>query len=365
MISQDAFSQVVSDIYRSAGDFAHWQRILPLMTETLGGNCSVLGVADDRQHFSAYVAPQTDPAFLATYNAHYHAISPLMPRIRALPAGSVVTDPMVIPREAFVKSDIYNQWILPQGIRHKLYAVLVSRPGQRVILGIHSSTEFDDEQVRLCRLFVPHLQQAMELGLRTLSLEMTLARSVEVLNAIADAVIIVGDRGRVLFANSAAQSFFEGGGSLRIEQGRLTCSLASAAAQFDRLLARCVREPGRPRAGGTMALKRSGHAQGATLTVVPFEDPQTWLLPQQPSAYVLITVPPARPEVSAQPLMDRFGLTPAEASFACRVCQGHSVTSAAQSQGIKVSTARTHLARIFDKTGTHRQGELVRTLLQL
>ena len=177
MITQQSFSDLVGDIYSSASDFSNWQRVLRRVADVFGGNCSVLGVTDEKQNFSAYVAPLTDPAFVTSYNTHYHAISPLMPRIRALPAGSVVTDRMELPRREFVRSDIDTEWILPQGIKNKLYTVVLSEPNRRVILGVHSEREFDDEQIRFCQLLTPHLQRAMQLSLGFLRVNMLNARA--------------------------------------------------------------------------------------------------------------------------------------------------------------------------------------------
>ncbi len=59
----------------------------------------------------------------------------------------------------------------------------------------------------------------------------------------------------------------------------------------------------------------------------------------------------------------QFGLTPAEAALSLEIARGLGRSAAAKECGISVSTARTHLSRIFRKTGTHRQAELVRVIL--
>jgi DNA-binding CsgD family transcriptional regulator len=63
-------------------------------------------------------------------------------------------------------------------------------------------------------------------------------------------------------------------------------------------------------------------------------------------------------------LQQRFGLTAAEAVFAGEVVAGAGIQAAADRLQISRSTGRTHLGRIFEKTGTHRQAELVRLILQ-
>jgi DNA-binding CsgD family transcriptional regulator len=57
-----------------------------------------------------------------------------------------------------------------------------------------------------------------------------------------------------------------------------------------------------------------------------------------------------------------FDLTPAEAKLASALSQGQSLKSVAARSNITVKTGRTYLERIFAKTGTHQQSELVALL---
>lgn len=62
-------------------------------------------------------------------------------------------------------------------------------------------------------------------------------------------------------------------------------------------------------------------------------------------------------------LQRQFGFTPAEATLAADVLAGRDLTAIAARRGITSNTARAHLRRIFEKTGTRRQAELMRLLL--
>jgi DNA-binding CsgD family transcriptional regulator len=68
------------------------------------------------------------------------------------------------------------------------------------------------------------------------------------------------------------------------------------------------------------------------------------------------------PEAALQTI---FGLTPAEARLASRLAIGEAVETVSKTLGITQQTARSQLKRIFDKTGVHRQPELVSLLLSL
>jgi DNA-binding CsgD family transcriptional regulator len=58
-------------------------------------------------------------------------------------------------------------------------------------------------------------------------------------------------------------------------------------------------------------------------------------------------------------------LTPAEEKVALRVLCGHGLQYAADELHVGTSTVRVHLQRVFEKTGTHRQAELVRLLNEI
>ena len=58
-----------------------------------------------------------------------------------------------------------------------------------------------------------------------------------------------------------------------------------------------------------------------------------------------------------------YGLSTAQAQLAALVAQGFDLAAAAEKLGVTVNTVRTHLKRMFDRTGAHSQSALVSTLL--
>jgi DNA-binding CsgD family transcriptional regulator len=72
--------------------------------------------------------------------------------------------------------------------------------------------------------------------------------------------------------------------------------------------------------------------------------------------------PPSSSPVSSkhlQPKLTPFGLIPAETRVLERLLRDMSLVAAAAALGIAETTAKTHLSRIFAKTGVSRQPELV------
>jgi DNA-binding CsgD family transcriptional regulator len=86
---------------------------------------------------------------------------------------------------------------------------------------------------------------------------------------------------------------------------------------------------------------------------------------RQPMALVLIVDPENEPEPTAALLRRLYCLTDAEAEVALCVTHGADLKQISEELSISVTTVRTHLQHVFDKTDTHRQAELVRLLLLL
>jgi DNA-binding CsgD family transcriptional regulator len=58
-----------------------------------------------------------------------------------------------------------------------------------------------------------------------------------------------------------------------------------------------------------------------------------------------------------------YGFSAAQAQLALLIVQGHDLAQAAESIGVSVNTVRTHLQRMFERTGAHSQSALVGLLL--
>ncbi len=82
-------------------------------------------------------------------------------------------------------------------------------------------------------------------------------------------------------------------------------------------------------------------------------------------ADILVLATPIAPGAvapSASLLNALFDLTPAEARLAADLTSGLTLAESAAKHGVTVKSARTYLERIFHKTGTHRQSQLVAML---
>jgi len=67
--------------------------------------------------------------------------------------------------------------------------------------------------------------------------------------------------------------------------------------------------------------------------------------------------------VSEESLVYLYELTPAEVRLTRNLLDGDTLKESATKQGVAITTARSHLKAVFQKTGTSRQAELIRCIL--
>ena len=85
------------------------------------------------------------------------------------------------------------------------------------------------------------------------------------------------------------------------------------------------------------------------------------------SAVAAIFIAPATTPYPApeQALAALFDLTPSEAKVFSQIAAGRTVAETADALNIAPSTAKTHLLRLFTKTGVSRQAELIKLATSL
>ncbi|MCP6151313.1 hypothetical protein NL425_26555, partial [Klebsiella pneumoniae] len=77
---------------------------------------------------------------------------------------------------------------------------------------------------------------------------------------------------------------------------------------------------------------------------------------------VVVRAPGRGAADAARRLATTFSLTPAEAALAAALAVGASLADFAEQRGVAMSTVRSQLKALYEKTDTRRQGELVARL---
>ena len=159
-------------------------------------------------------------------------------------------------------------------------------------------------------------------------------------------VAIIDRSGRAQFLNRTVQTLIRKG-LMRFKGGCLYSGTPDHGAMFSRFIARCA-------IGASCSVRLVG--DGGTLLIAG-------CLISRNTVLLRIIDPASTRLPSTGVLQDQFGFTPAEAALATDLLAGNDITASAAHRRISPHTARAHLRRLFEKTGTRRQAELMRLLL--
>jgi DNA-binding CsgD family transcriptional regulator len=172
---------------------------------------------------------------------------------------------------------------------------------------------------------------------------------------------------RVVFANAKAEDLVRHGMGLRYEHGRLAATNPTLTARLH-ALARHGSQPGRGEGdiGGTLELCRGENRPPLVAHVFPLAPNRTVAIfdLDRPAAAVFIVDPDTGLGAQIQHFGARFGLTPSETRVLAEIIAGKGRLAAAARLNLTETTVRTHTSRIFAKTGTNRQTELIRRFFE-
>lgn len=121
-------------------------------------------------------------------------------------------------------------------------------------------------------------------------------------------------------------------------------------------------ESGEPKESPFTLERKSAHSS-LIVRVVPGPGLESWQGSEQKTALLKLYDRDMGMIVDEPALIALYGLTRGEAGLTTKLVQGKSLEEAAAALFISPHTARTHLKRIFTKTDTHRQSELVVRML--
>jgi DNA-binding CsgD family transcriptional regulator len=273
------------------------------------------------------------------------------------------------PRENWESNRYYIEWAVPQGLADTIGVVLAQDATAFGTLGMGrhvSAGDVTELELDLLRLLIPHLQRAVSIS-RLLDVKTVEARSfAATLDTITAGIVLVDEGLGIVHANRTASAALAAGDLIASVAGRLTlrskpehdalAAAVSQAAADETLIGR--------RGQGIAAGAASGPA--AILYVLPLNHgPLRGGISPRAVAAVFIAPPAEAPPAPEQALAALFDLTPTEAKVFSQIASGKSLTGAAAALDVAQSTVKSHLKRIFAKTGTSRQAELVRLAASL
>jgi DNA-binding CsgD family transcriptional regulator/PAS domain-containing protein len=366
----DETAELIDLIYDAAVDASVWPRVIDRLADLCGASSAQVLCQDFKTLEVTNIAPRFDPEIVRSYAERWVHGNPLSDAWNRTQVGAVTTFDAVMPRRELARTAIYNEFFLPGGMAEVLGSRLLAEGSFAAVVSLFRPAHkgaFGRQQERLLGGLIHHLQRALRLHLRLAEVDMRRAASAELLDRLSQAALLVDAAARVLFANRAAEDILaDCSGLHRGADGTLYNGRQGETSRLHKLVAHAAARdaPGLDPAGDRVRLSRGEARTPLTVLVIPLRAATDWLAPRCPVAMLFINDPERPNNPTAERLQKVFGLTRTEAAVAMEVLNGHGLQAAATALGVAPVTVRTHLTAVFGKTGTHRQAELVRVLLQ-
>lgn len=282
-------------------------------------------------------------------------------------SGMILTNSDLYPDEELVNTEFYRGFLEPNNLFYSMRLFLHGdweRSTTLTFLRSRAAGPFSPAEKQILQSLSPQLLTALRLESELEEATTTAALRQKALDYLSLGFLLIDDHGRLLAANRIANMILEREDGLAIRNGRVFCTVPQENCPLLELV-RAVTggsDSNPSRSGGTTRLLKKGQAEPLLAWVVPL--PQTPVLFSVHSnvAAVFLTDPQAANPPVEKWLEAAFTLSPAEARLAGKLALGLDLTAAALSLGITINTARSHLKRVFRKTNTSRQSELIRLL---
>lgn len=289
------------------------------------------------------------------------------PRAILVPAGSDIAHFAALAERRDLSSlPLNTPHALDEGIATVRLNIMGDRALWLAIVPKPDATSLSPDWPDVLAALVPFLQRITPLYLEIGKAERRRLISEHVLETSGVGVILVDDSARVVAINETAQTIIAEGDILSMREGVLR---ARRTADQQHLMQHIGRKAGEQQAQSgldrhaTLALLRDDNALPVTVMIRPGPPFAPVSAPLRRTATLILRDPARRLRLASADLMQLFQLTQAEARLACLLADGASLEDCALQLGVTRNTARSQLRVIFAKTGTNRQGDLVRLLL--
>lgn len=359
---QQRLSDLIGVIYDAAIDPSLWKCAIERTAHFVGGTGAAL-INKDVGARNAVI--QHEFGFqrlpVALFEPIYPAAEPHF--LGDIEQPIATTD--LIPFGELRQTELYRQWAQPQGLVDFISAVLDRTTISSAIFGVfrHERNGLVDEQARRqMRLIAPHIRRAVLISGMFEFKAGEVATFIDALDGLSAGMYLVDADGRLIHANAAGSDILAGGDILRSASGRLVASDARVQRTFRDVFAAAGQ--------GDAAVGIKGIAVSLT-----GEDGERYVAHALPltsgarrragiaraaAAALFVRRAALVASSASQVIGETFKLTPTELRVLLAITEVGGIPEVATALGVADTTIRTHVNRLFEKTGATRQADLVK-----
>lgn len=367
MEDAEQISSLIGDVYDAAIDPGLWTSVLGRAREFVGGSAAALFSKDAmRKTLNVYYDDGgLDPHYKQLYFDKYVKLDPSTTGHVFAEIEQPVSTADLVPLDEFAETRFYKEWAQPQGLVDFICAVLDKSATGAAMFGVfrHERHGIVDDKARgRMRLIVPHIRRAVLIS-RAMDLKTAEAATfADTLDGLSAGMFLLDDTGRIVHSNASGHAMLHDSSVLRAAGGKLVATQANAATALSEIfpVAR----------GGDAAVGTKGIAVPLSARdgdhyvahVLPLTSGARRRAGTNYAAVAALFVHKAALDAPspAEAIAKLYHLTPSELRVLLAIVHVGGVPEAAEALGVGEATVKTHLHRLFGKTGATRQADLVK-----
>jgi DNA-binding CsgD family transcriptional regulator/PAS domain-containing protein len=362
----EQLSELISEIYDAALDPSRWSEVVDKAGRFVGGSAAAIVLANaGAGNDNVYCESGTAPYDRQRYCDKYLVPEPSTNGDTFADIERLIAIADLMPYRECPEAPSYRGRGRPQGPVDVVSAVLDKSLAGAPLFGVPGSGSddvVDDETRQRMRLIVPHIRRAVLIG-KDIDLKSAQAATLaDTLDGLSAGICLVDATGRILHANAACQALLDAGDFLSATEGRIAASDVKVDQAFRDLFAAAGGEGAAVEARGTALALRRRDGSHYVAHVVPLTSGTRRLAGIAYSAAAAVFICKVATESLASPdvIARTYNLTPSELRVLLGIVEIGGVPEVATALGVAESTVKTHLGRLFLKTGAGRQADLVK-----
>lgn len=365
-VDADRLSRLIGDIYDAALHPSLWINALEQASKFVGGAAASLFTMEGSSGGAVHYVYGVEPRYQQLYFQRYISLDPH----NAGYLTANILEPFAatdfVPFSQLEHTAFYQEWVRPQSWIDCIGVVLDRSMFGLSMFGVfrHERDGFVDSATRdRMRLLLPHIRRATLIG-RTFERQSAEADTLaDTLDAIRAAVFVVDAAGRIVHANKSGHEMAERG-PVRIVRGHIMCCRADEDNAMRKLLAMAVNGD---QALGTQGISLylctdAGEQYVAHVLSLCSGRRRKAGATYGAAATVFIRRASVDMQSAGNIIRQAFKLTPTELRVLLGIVEIGGVPEVASALGVAEATVKTHLGRVFEKTGTARQADLVKVV---
>jgi DNA-binding CsgD family transcriptional regulator len=356
MSAAPTISNLIEDIYDAALEPERWNDVVVGIKDFVGGRaCGIISKDSVSKMGETHYYCGVDPHYIKLYSDGYSKFDPLS---RLPPLGQVVSIPDLVSYDDYCRGPFYQEWLRPQGCAD-VANVLLEKSNCPVLLTflVGDNVMGGDMRRRIAQV-APHAQRAIMINKTIEHKKSQTATFADTLDGLSAGVFLVDAQCRIVHVNVAGRELLDEDDVLRSIGGQLV----PRDRQANHGLREAITNVRTGTEADSAAFSLTAHDGGQYVAyVLPLK---SVVRDASKGSKAVATVFVRKVELdggSYGGLVARaYGLTPAELRVLLAIVEVGGVPETSERLGVAETTVKTHLYRVFSKTGASRQADLVK-----